>query len=270
MFDGCNNLTRLPDSFNFPQGLCKAGDGFACYMFFNCYNLTKLPEGFNLPQGFTEAGHGFAMDMFNNCANLIELPEGFNLPQGITEVGDNFAGAMFHNCTSLTGLPEGFNLPQDIVLVGSGFASFMFHQSGGSAFQINDEFRFPAGIPSDSDMAFYLAFAFSDSVPTQNRAAASIIGDCPTPNLRRYTFNDRFSDIGSIDIKWGGGLIVLIPGSGDLDGDGVITIEEVLTTARVAIGYTSLSPEQLAVIDIDRDGAITMADVLMVYQLAIM
>jgi len=270
MFDTCTNMTILPEGFNLPKGLTEVGNGFASSMFVGCSSLVELPAGFNMPKGLTEVGNGFASSMFSYCTSLVELPAGFNLPQGLTRVGDNFAFTMFRRCTSLVGLPEGFNLPKNIVIVGSDFAGYMFYECGCNTFQINDEFCFPAGIPSSSRNAFNMTFAFSSSVPIQIRTAASIIGDCSTPSLRRYTFDDRFTDIDNIDIKWGGGLIVLIPGTGDLDGDGVVTMDEVLTTARVAIGGAILTPEQLAVIDMDSDRAITMADVMRVYQMAIL
>ena len=270
MFYVCSSLESLPEGFNLPQGIKTAGDLFAYYTFYGCSSLKELPSGFNLPPGLTSVGDFFAAYMFDRCPSLVGLPDEFNLPQGLTSVGSRFAANMFEDCPSLQGLPAEFNLPQGLTSVGSQFAYRMFYGAGGSGFQINEGFQLPAVVLSISPWAFYQTFQLSENAPMQNRTAASIIGNCPTPDRLYFTFDDHFPDIDGIDIKWGGGLIVLIPGTGDLSGDGVVTMDEVLTTAQAALADIGLSTEQLAVIDMDGDGFITMADVLMVYQLAVL
>ena len=273
MFASCKSLASLPEGFNLPKDLSVVGDNFTGGMFIGCTSLGSLPEGFSFPHGTGKAGNVFADFMFYNCTSLTALPEGFNLPQGLTEVGDAFARNMFYNCASLTSLPEGFNLPQGINSVGSSFALQMFYLAGSSSFQINDGFRFPAGVPADTELAFSRSFQLSDAAPVQNRSAASIIGDCPTPTDERETFDAHFSDLESIAVNWGGSYTppsVGGPGTGDLNGDGFVTMDEVMTTAQAAIGAIELSPEQFAAVDMDNDGAITMADVMLVYQAAVM
>ena len=273
MFLFCFKLTSLPTGFNLPQGITTAGYFFASSMFFSCYKLTSLPAGFNLPQGITTVKNDFADSMFSNCSSLTSLPAGFNLPQGIASVGSNFSASMFSNCSSLTSLPTGFNLPQGITTVGSNFADSMFFGAGSATFQINNEFRFPAGIPANAENAFRRAMQLSAAAPVQNRTAASIIGNCPTPNSERNTFNAKFVGLAHIHVNWGGSVItkppIGAPGSGDIDGDGIVTMAEAMTAARVAIGAASLSPEETAAIDMDGDGAITMTDALRVMRKAI-
>ena len=273
MFNNCPNLTSLPDGFNLPQALTEAGDQFAYSMFTYCTSLASLPDGFNLPQGITEVGDQFAGGMFINCLSLTSLPDSFNLPQGVTTAGNYFAAGMFANCSSLDSLPAGFNLPQHINKVDIGFASQMFYAAGSVDFQINDGFRFPAGISADATLAFFYTFQLSENAPMQNRTAASIIGDCPTPANSRDTFDAHFSDLESIAFNWGNRYTpppVGEPGSGDLNGDGFVTMDEVLITAYAAIGAAQLTPRQFAAIDMDNDGAITMADVMLVYQASVM
>jgi hypothetical protein len=72
------------------------------------------------------------------------------------------------------------------------------------------------------------------------------------------------------------GVTVVIPqgapGSGDLNGDGVVTVSEALTTARVAvqgIATVGLSEAQVATLDIDGDGHLTMADVMLILRKAV-
>ncbi|MCL2136740.1 MAG: hypothetical protein FWH40_04360 [Coriobacteriia bacterium] len=265
MFSNCDRLNAFPLGFQLPQGLVEAGDSFAASLFYWCHSLATLPNGFTLPQGLVTVGDYFAAYMFFTCFCIAELPATFNLPQGLTSVGSYFAYNLFENCSGLSGLPAGFNLPQGITEVGTRFAVAMFWDAGSKTFQLNDEFCFPAGIPADSIDAFYGVFNFANSVPIQNRTAISIIGDCPTPSTQRYTFNTRFRDIDDIPENWGV-LIRLVTGSGDLNGDGVVSMDEVVTTLQATIGTAELSSGQLGVIDMDRDGVITMADVVLALQ----
>ncbi|MCL2136741.1 MAG: hypothetical protein FWH40_04365 [Coriobacteriia bacterium] len=231
--------------------------------FYNCLNLRSIPAFIGW-EGIDTVGDYFATGMYYNCTSLSMVNTGVTLPQGITKAGDAFAYEMFSNCTRLTTLPSGFNLPQRITEVGDSFAARMFFAAGSPNFQLNDEFCFPAGIPADSSNAYYQALQLSDQAPVQHRRAIFIIGDCPTPSTPRYTFDAHFGDIEVIPVNWGGGLVQLIAGSGDLDGDGLVTMDEVIVTLQATIGVAELSAAQLAAIDMDFDGAITMADVVLV------
>ncbi|MCL2136743.1 MAG: hypothetical protein FWH40_04375 [Coriobacteriia bacterium] len=269
LFSSCGGIEALPAGFNLPQGLTRVGDYFAHAMFFYCTRLATLPIGFNLPQGITETGNWFAGDLFYYCINLTNLPEDFNLPPGITSVGSAFGCAMFFRCLRLELLPDGFNLPQGITETGELFAASMFHGAGSPHFQINDGFCLPVGVPAETEYAFSGAFILSDNAPVQNRTAASIIGDCPTPSTDRRAFGEHFTDIDDIDANWSGRQVpppIGEPGSGDLNGDGSVTMDEVIIVLRATIGSVPLSREQLAVIDMDFDGEITMGDVILALQ----
>jgi hypothetical protein len=274
MFVGCFSLTALPAGFNFPQGITSVEDDFARMFLYDCTSLTVLPAGFNLPQGITSAGDYFVCEMFCNCTSLTILPASFNFPQNMTSVGDYFAAALFTNCTSLTSLPTGFNLPQQITTTGKGFAYYLFYVAGGATFQINSEFTFSAGVPANTETAYFLAFQLSEFAPTQNRTATSIIGNCPTPESPRQTFDIHFSDINYIPINWGGAGQTQpgagAPGSGDLWGTGTVTMDVALVIARVVTGGgMQLAPDQFAAVDMDFDGYITMADVILIMRKAI-
>jgi hypothetical protein len=58
------------------------------------------------------------------------------------------------------------------------------------------------------------------------------------------------------------------PASGDLDGDGVVTITEVLLLVQYLTSGVELSPEQTLAMDLDNDGVLTMTDALLAIQLA--
>jgi hypothetical protein len=58
------------------------------------------------------------------------------------------------------------------------------------------------------------------------------------------------------------------PGSGDLDGDGIVTVAEAMQAAQAVVSGAGLSPEQIAAMDIDGDGLLTMADVILAIRLA--
>jgi len=208
---------------------------------------------------------------FMSCANMTLAPS-FVGWEGIKVVGNSFARSMYTDCTSLAALPAGFNLPQDFEVSGGNFADYMFSGAGSLSFQINDEFCFPQRLTSQNYGNFNKTFDLSDNAPVQNRTAASIIGDCPTPTSPASTFNSRFNDLPFIPVNWGGGGLPRVgaPGSGDIDGDGFVTMSEVIICAQASIGVVDLSPAQLDAIDIDRDGIITMADVVLVLKLTVL
>ncbi|MDR3296362.1 MAG: dockerin type I domain-containing protein, partial [Clostridiales Family XIII bacterium] len=58
------------------------------------------------------------------------------------------------------------------------------------------------------------------------------------------------------------------PKSGDLDGDGNVTVGDALFTARALLGLGSLTDAQILAADVDNDGEITMADVIIIARLA--
>ncbi|MCL2135918.1 MAG: leucine-rich repeat protein [Coriobacteriia bacterium] len=268
MFSLCTSLTELPAGFNLPPNISKTGDDFVYGMFRICSSLTTLPKGFSFPQNILEAEDNFAYGMFSLCTYLVELPEGFNLPQNITEAGDCFAGAIFSSCKCLGALPSGFNLPANISSVGRAFAIDMFNQAGGEAFQINEEFCFPTGIPADAQGAFSLIFRLNADAPVQSRTAASIIRYCPTPIEGTGAFDTHFTDLPYIHVNWGGKAVIIesagSPGSGDLNGDGMVTMDEAIITLRATIGDHTLTNDQFLAIDMDNDNVITMADVVAV------
>ncbi|MCL2135920.1 MAG: hypothetical protein FWH40_00100 [Coriobacteriia bacterium] len=273
LFEYCTKLAALPQNFNLPQGITSVGDYFASDMFFCCSSLITLPAGFNLPKGLTRVGHTFARGMFSCCYSLRTLPAGFNLPQGIISVGDYFASRMFDTCSDLRELPSGFNLPPGITLTGNGFASYMFNRAGGPTFQLNAEFRFPTSVSTFMIDSYFNTLFLSDNAPVQNRTAASIIGLSATPTNERETFSRHFSDIDFIAINWGGrGLMpntVGPPGSGDLNGDGSVTMDEVIIALRATVSDIGLTPAQRAALDMNQDGVITVADVVMILRMTI-
>jgi hypothetical protein len=59
------------------------------------------------------------------------------------------------------------------------------------------------------------------------------------------------------------------PGSGDLNGDGIVDMAEALTIAQVVVGGGRvLTAEEFAAMDMDGDGLLTMADVVLVMRRA--
>jgi hypothetical protein len=53
------------------------------------------------------------------------------------------------------------------------------------------------------------------------------------------------------------------PGSGDVDGDGYVTMADVVVLMRAIAGQATLTPAQLAAADLDQDGYLTMADLIL-------
>jgi hypothetical protein len=54
------------------------------------------------------------------------------------------------------------------------------------------------------------------------------------------------------------------PGSGDLNGDGIVTVGESVLVARVIAGMDAMfTPEQIAAVDMDGDGVLTVTDAIL-------
>jgi hypothetical protein len=60
---------------------------------------------------------------------------------------------------------------------------------------------------------------------------------------------------------------VVIPG--DIDGDGSVTMLDVLLAARAAVGMTTLTGSAFQAADVNHDGTITMLDVLLIARIAV-
>ena len=74
-------------------------------------------------------------------------------------------------------------------------------------------------------------------------------------------------------LAWQGGVVppaaIGEAGSGDLNGDGFVTLDEVITLIKFIAGSTAYTPEQLAVVDMDGDGILSMIDVVRVIRIII-
>ncbi|MDR1712857.1 MAG: dockerin type I repeat-containing protein [Coriobacteriales bacterium] len=64
-------------------------------------------------------------------------------------------------------------------------------------------------------------------------------------------------------------LLIGDPGSGDVDGDGTVTVSDALVVARATVGVTSLTAAQLAACDMDGDGTLSMADAIAIVRRAV-
>ena len=82
------------------------------------------------------------------------------------------------------------------------------------------------------------------------------------PSYREYTFEGSFV---WVKVPESSGP----PRSGDLDGDGFVTLTEALLVARVVVGSATLNAGQFAAADMDADGYITMTDVLLIMRKAL-
>jgi hypothetical protein len=130
------------------------------------------------------------------------MPAGFNLPPGITVAETSFAYRMFYLCTSLTAVSDVFNLPQGFISVESpNFCTYMFSNNANLVF--NDVFQLVDAQALGATIGYYEQ-AFEGITAAQNRTAASIIGDVPTPVFNSYAFRNAtgFSDLDLLPSTW--------------------------------------------------------------------
>jgi hypothetical protein len=88
-----------------------------------------------------------------------------------------------------------------------------------------------------------------------------------TPN---FTAIQVFADMAILpNVEIAIGQAGLGPASGDINGDGFVTMDEALMVAQIVVGGgVELTPAQFAAADIDSDGRLTMADVMLIMRKA--
>ncbi len=79
-------------------------------------------------------------------------------------------------------------------------------------------------------------------------------------------FNGNLTDSQEVTLPQISGSVVVA--KGDLNGDGVITADDALTTLRSTTGLEELSAEQIAAADIDGDGVVTANDALIILRIS--
>jgi hypothetical protein len=87
--------------------------------------------------------------------------------------------------------------------------------------------------------------------------------------LTGYRQYANYATTDSVSFVWVKVPVVGAPASGDLDGDGYVTMNEALIVAQAVVGSATLDAQQRAAVDMDGDGAITMTDVLLVMRKAL-
>ena len=80
------------------------------------------------------------------------------------------------------------------------------------------------------------------------------------------TFTGAYSGQSMITARFSSNAIV--PGSGDIDGDGVMTATDALLALRYAMGIVDLTPEQLAGANVNGDGLVDASDALIILRMA--
>jgi hypothetical protein len=132
-----------------------------------------------------------------------------------------------------------------------------------------------SGAYSGTGALYYIYPGAEQNVTAQNCYAAGAQFDAAALGA---AFQDDANNInGGHPILWWESIVVeppLVgaPGSGDLNGDGVVTAAEALTAARAAVSgivAAELDDAQVAALDMDSDGNITMADVVIILRKAV-
>jgi Listeria-Bacteroides repeat domain (List_Bact_rpt). len=127
-------------------------------------------------------------------------------------------------------------------------------------------------------------------VTTQNVAAGGYATNPTTPTKSGFsfsgwyvsidggtTFEDNAFDFSNFTItedlilyaKWAAGPATGLPGSGDYNGDGMVTATDIIAARQAAIGSFELSESQFDALDINGDSIITATDILRIRQIAI-
>ncbi len=80
------------------------------------------------------------------------------------------------------------------------------------------------------------------------------------------TFTGAYNGESTIIARFSSNAVV--PGSGDIDGDGSTTVTDAIIALRIAMGITSADPEQIEAGDMNGDGAIGVNDAIIILRMA--
>jgi uncharacterized repeat protein (TIGR02543 family) len=302
IFANCSGAAfTMNDVFNLPQGITTVGQSFAANMFQGCSGAAfTMNAVFNLPQGITSVGQAFANNLFMGAGGpSFQVNSVFRFP--ILSQTQLNQGSVF--ITTFSGLAADTPVQQrsalsiinsQLVPVGGGarntfgvssnpspFADWgyvptSYGGGGGAAFT-----RYAVTFDSvgGSAVAFQTveidALATEPAAPTKDgyeftgwyaETSAGLAADpydFDTPVAKNVYLHAAWTESG--DPEPGVGE----PGSGDFDGDGYVTMADVVVALQAVVsGTDNLTPEQIAALDIDGDGFLTMADVIKIMRLA--
>ena len=149
MFEGCTNLTTIPEGFAIPSSVTNVSDMFKntkitkipdslnlknlnnlvhCMYMFQQSSLEELPVDFGIGPNVTSASFMFAQ------TKLKSLPQNFNL-ESLTKLKD--CSWMFQS-TQISALPDGFALPDSVTNCSGMFGSCTKLESIPDTFKLGD------------------------------------------------------------------------------------------------------------------------------------
>ncbi|MDR1796993.1 MAG: dockerin type I domain-containing protein, partial [Clostridiales Family XIII bacterium] len=240
------------------SSLTTLGNNFMEYYAYNDTSLTSL----DVPDtsAITRVGTYFMAQYAYGCTGLTSLavPD----TSALTYAGNYFLWYYANNCRSLTSLaiPDTTALTSNGGLFMSNYAAnctgldyFVMDAAPGWFAANNVNWTVPAAATTDEE-------GLKAIVPAEHLEAWQVL----TATGKTLALN-RITDPANVvaaEPKAGA------PGSGDLDGDGLVTISEAVSVVGYILSGGELSAEQIAAADIDGDGTLTMADVVLMVRLA--
>jgi hypothetical protein len=289
LFNSCSGSAFTMNSvFNLPQGITTVGDRFAYSMFGNCRgNSFQVNSVFKFPR-LSQAELDKYLVLMNVFSNLPTTPATRQARTAYSIINNPSATPTVSPFTLVPSTSRmTFNaafIDREYIAVNWGGLAklppaLVFTDS--PEYDIPDSVVGTAIIPIDvssgasggyPDRHSYFAMSLPEGITID--AATGIISGTPTAEAAAGTATVFVADpVGAntaIIIDYG--VItrpqVGAPGSGDLDGDGIVTVAEAMQAAQAVVSGSGLSPAQIAIMDIDGDGLLTMADVILVIRIA--
>ncbi len=249
-FSGCTNLTSvtIPDSVT--------SIGYSA--FYSCESLTSV----TIPDSVTTIEDG----AFGGCTSLTEI----NVTDGNTSYMD-IDGVLYNaDCTELVAYPAGrgtdYSIPDGVTSIG---------QCAFSGCTNLTSVTIPDGVTSIGQDAFYWCISLTSVT----------IPDSVT-NIYDYAFNDctSLTDVyySGTEKEWnmisiGDGNDALLNATihfnpigsvlyGDIDGDGEVTIVDVIELSQFLMGSGTLTAQGTANADVDQNGSLNSTDTLYIVQ----
>ena len=238
----CYPNGKTSDSYTIPDGVTTIG---YC-AFASCRNLTSI----TIPNGVTTIGN----NAFFDCSNLTRV----TIPNSVTTIDRN----AFYNCSSLTSI----TIPNGVTTIGEG--AFC---ACGSLTSV----EIPNSVTAIGEGVFSLCGGLT-SVTIPN--SVTIIDDSA------FRFCDNICDVyyTGTESEWNGVSIgddngslanatvhynYVPPVRGDVNGDGEISIVDVIYVLKYTIDDSELTAEKLAVADLNGDKEITVLDAILMQKI---
>ena len=252
IFYGCNNLTDIEVSANNKKYSSINGILFdKTQSELIRYPAGKLSSNYTIPNSVTTIYDS----AFCECKNLLNI----TIPDSVTTI----VAYAFHGC-SITDI----TIPNSVTTIGS----YVFSNCSSLS-----EITLPKSVKKIGEYAFEDCSSLTSvTIPNSVKTIGSYaFSNCTSLSNVYYTGSE--SEWNSILINKGNSCLTNAtihynytpPITGDISGDGILAVNDVIFVLKNIVGNQELTAEQLALADVSDDGKLTILDAILLQKLVL-